>query len=175
MKPRRGEDPRATSRLRSVGRRESETRRTLAGSGMQQAHDTQREQAVEVVRNHEGGTRPGAWQCSAEGSLGSREWTTGVHVGGRAESGRSPREEGVSPARRESSEGEAKCRRPVKRSTERLGRAEQGQTPKADLVTGERSWGEGGRPTTPTCSAPGGRRSPDHRLQDLEAQPTPRE
>jgi hypothetical protein len=34
------------------------------------------EQAVEVVRNHEGGTGPVGWHRSAEGSLGSREWTS---------------------------------------------------------------------------------------------------
>jgi hypothetical protein len=77
---------------------------------MQQAHGTWREQTVEVVRNHEGGTRSGVWRRRAEGSLGSREWTSGVFVGSRGTSGRIPGEEGGDPARRESSEGEVKSR-----------------------------------------------------------------
>jgi hypothetical protein len=56
----------------------------LTGCGVQQTRDPHAEQTVEVVRNHEGGTRVGAWQRRPEGSLGSREWTREGYAGGRA-------------------------------------------------------------------------------------------
>lgn len=57
-------------RLARVGSRvkRSEPR---VGSGMQQAHKDPPEKTVEVVRNHEGGTRPVVWQRRAEGSAAS--------------------------------------------------------------------------------------------------------
>lgn len=45
----------------------TETRRTPSGSGMQQARNLCAEEAVEVVQNHEGGTRPADWHPTAEG------------------------------------------------------------------------------------------------------------
>jgi len=49
--------------------RERNAANLMAGSGMQQARGTRVEQAVRAVRNREGGTGPGRWHCSAEGSL----------------------------------------------------------------------------------------------------------
>ena len=48
--------------------RDGNTANLMAGSGMQQARSTQVEEAVRAVRNREGGTGPGSWHCSAEGS-----------------------------------------------------------------------------------------------------------
>jgi hypothetical protein len=56
----------------------------LAGCGVQQTRNFRVEEPVEVVRNHEGGTRTGAWQRRTEGGFGSREWTRGRYAGGRA-------------------------------------------------------------------------------------------
>jgi hypothetical protein len=56
----------------------------LTGCGVQQTRDPAAEQTVEVVRNHEGGTRAGVWQRRPEGSFGSREWTQPGHTGGGA-------------------------------------------------------------------------------------------
>jgi hypothetical protein len=61
---------------------------------MQQAHGTWREQAVEAVRNREGGTRSGAWLRRAEGDLGPWEWTSNVYVGSRGEKRTNPRRGG---------------------------------------------------------------------------------
>jgi hypothetical protein len=56
----------------------------LAGCGVQQTRNFSTEQTVEVVRNHEGGTRTGAWQRRSEGSFGSWELTCRRYAGGRA-------------------------------------------------------------------------------------------
>jgi hypothetical protein len=47
------------------------------GSGMKQAREREEEQAVEVVRNHEDGTREGVATLS-EGRESGWEWTLGV-------------------------------------------------------------------------------------------------
>jgi hypothetical protein len=53
-----------------------ETRRTpQAGSGVQQTRRADAEQAVEVVRNHEGGTRIDGLHRRTEGSASFWEWT----------------------------------------------------------------------------------------------------
>lgn len=45
----------------------TETRRTPSGTGMQQARNPCAGKAVEVVQNHEDGTRPTDWHPPAEG------------------------------------------------------------------------------------------------------------
>ena len=52
---------------------------------MQQARSPRVEEAVKVVRNHEGGTRAGPWQGQPEGGLGRWEWTHGWLFGSRGE------------------------------------------------------------------------------------------
>jgi hypothetical protein len=64
-----------------------------AGSGVQQTRSLSAEKTVEVVRNHEGGTRFDGWYRRTEGSLGFREWTRRRSNGRGAASGRIPREE----------------------------------------------------------------------------------
>jgi hypothetical protein len=49
------------------GGQATETRRTPSGTGMQQARNPCAEETVEVVRNHEDGTRLTDWHPSAEG------------------------------------------------------------------------------------------------------------
>jgi hypothetical protein len=94
----------------------------MTGSGMQQARDLRAEETVEVVRNHEDGTRfeHGSSDPKPGGNVGW-EWTRTDHVDGGGEqethraSGRRDesheRKTGESrSARTRSSEGEPKAR-----------------------------------------------------------------
>jgi hypothetical protein len=72
----------AEGRLRRAGWRSEEAGFATSGnatnprigSGMKQAREVEEEQTVEVVRNHEGGTREGVATLS-EGRASVREWT----------------------------------------------------------------------------------------------------
>jgi hypothetical protein len=85
----------------------------LAGSGVQQTRNCHSEKTVEVVRNHDGGTRPAPGDAGPkEPALRSQppEWTSGRYIGGRAQNpmrgGTNERRFQRSPER---SEGEAKA------------------------------------------------------------------
>jgi hypothetical protein len=68
------------------------------GSGMQQARELRAEKTVEVVQNHEGGTRLDGWCRRPEGSARATgsfwEVDTRSHVGGGAVRSRTPGEAG---------------------------------------------------------------------------------
>jgi hypothetical protein len=86
----------------------------MVGSRVQQTCEPVAEKAVEVVRNHEGGTRSRAWQLGAEGRRANAgpgvdatgDLSRGARKGGRRRGGGQPRRgdapEGVRPQERKS-------------------------------------------------------------------------
>jgi hypothetical protein len=83
-----------------MGRAPGNATDPIAGSGAQQTRSTDTEQAVEVVRNHEGGTGFDGSHHRTEGSASFREWTRRRSNGRGVSSGRIPREEEFGPLRR---------------------------------------------------------------------------
>lgn len=122
----------------------------LVGSEMQQARGHRAEQAVEMVRNHVGGTGGSLWQGSPEGSLGCWEWTHGRYIDskgavakvtrGGPETG--PRERGTLK-RTPRHGGEPANDLPRSESASKLQASPEGQT-----GDGESSRGTSGRPST---------------------------
>jgi hypothetical protein len=82
------------------------------GCGVQQTRNSHAEKTVEVVRNHEGGTRTGTWRRRSDGSFGSPEWTRVRYIGGRDPN---PKRGGTNARRfqrsHERSDGEVKATR----------------------------------------------------------------
>jgi hypothetical protein len=106
--------PASGVRLRANSQGSVKTKRSepSAGCGVQQTRNSSAEKTVEVVRNHEGGTRTGTWRRRSDGSFGSPELTRGRYIGGRV---KNPKRGGTNARRfqrfHERSEGEAKVTR----------------------------------------------------------------
>jgi hypothetical protein len=122
----------------------------LVGSRMQQACSHRAEQAVELVRNQEDGTRGGPWQGHPEGSLGCWEWTHGWSFDSRGEVAKvtrggpatDPREKGtLKRAPRQGGEPMNDLPRSDSASNSQA-------DPEGRAGDGERSGGVSGRPTT---------------------------
>jgi hypothetical protein len=75
VNPRRGERNADPTAFGHIGQPPGNASNPKTGSGAQQTRRADAEQAAEVVRNHEGGTRSGRSHRRTEGSASFREWT----------------------------------------------------------------------------------------------------